>query len=138
VISVLLTALLAANLVTEHVPKSLPKLWIVLPLLVGLGVVYWLPFDRMQGAPAMVGMLAAGIFFVPVVFAGLLFSLEFRDETSPAAALGANVLGAVVGGLLENLSLILGMRGLIPITIAIYCVAAVAVVVRRRRMLQTA
>jgi spermidine synthase len=137
VISVLLTALLAANLVAERVPRSLPKFWIVLPLLVGLGVVYLFPFDRMQGAPAMVGMLAAGIFFVPVVFAGLLFSLEFREESSPATALGANVLGAVVGGLLENLSLILGMRGLIPITIAIYCVAAIALAMRRRRMLQT-
>ncbi len=138
VISVLLTALLAANLVAEHVPKSLSRIWIVLPLLAGLGVVYWFPFDRMQGAPAAVGMLVAGIFFVPVVFAGLLFSLEFRDETSPAAALGANVLGAVVGGLLENLSLILGMRGLIPITIAIYCVAAIALALRQRRTPQTA
>jgi len=97
--------------------------------------VYWLPFARMQGSPALVGMMVAGVFFIPVVFAGLLFSLEFRDELSPAAALGANVLGAVVGGLLENLSLIVGMRGLIPITIGIYCVAAIALSLRRRTLL---
>ncbi len=135
VISVLLTALLAANLAVEHFPKSVSSVWIVVPLLVGLMAVYWLPFAQMQGSPAVVGMMVAGVFFIPVVFAGLLFSLEFRDELSPAAALGANVLGAVVGGLLENLSLILGMRGLIPITIGIYCIAAIALSLRRRTLL---
>jgi len=138
VISVLLTALLAANLAVEHFPKSMPKTWIAVPLLAGLLAVYWLPFSRMQGTPAVVGALVAGVFAVPVIFAGLLFSLEFRDAPSPAAALGANVLGAVVGGLLENLSLIVGMRGLIPITIGTYCIAALALSLRHRATFHSA
>jgi hypothetical protein len=74
--------------------------------------------------------MVAIVFAVPVVFAGLLFSLEFREESSPGAALGANVLGAVVGGLLENLSLLLGMRALLLITIAVYSIAAIALRLR--------
>lgn len=126
VISVLLTALLFANRVVDYFPKTISRIWIVVPLLVGLIVAYWLPFTRIPGPPAFVGTLVAVVFSVPVLFAGLLFSLEFRSEVAPGAALGANVLGAVVGGLLENLSLLLGMRALLPITIGIYCVAAVA------------
>jgi SAM-dependent methyltransferase len=126
VISVLLTALLLANQVVDYFPKSLSRIWIVLPLLAGLIVAYCLPFTRIPGPPAFVGALVAVVFAVPVIFAGLLFSLEFRAQVSPGAALGANVLGAVVGGLLENFSLLLGMRALLPITIAIYCIAAYA------------
>jgi hypothetical protein len=36
------------------------------------------------------------------------------------------MLGAVVGGLLENFSLLLGMRSLLLLTIAVYWVAAIA------------
>ena len=108
VISILLTALLVANKVVGYFPNSLSRVWIVVPLLAGLLVAYGLPFSRLPGEPALVGAMVAIVFAVPVVFAGLLFSLEFREESSPGAALGANVLGAVVGGLLENLSFLLG------------------------------
>jgi hypothetical protein len=95
-------------------------------MMTGLLMAYWLPFDRIAGPPAFVGALVAVVFSVPVIFAGLLFSLEFRFVAAPGAALGANMLGAVVGGLLENLSLLLGMRALLPITVGVYCVAALA------------
>jgi spermidine synthase len=130
VISGLLTALLIANIAANHFPKSLSRIWIVLPLLTGLAAAYWLPFNRLPGSPAIVGGLAAVMFLIPVVFAGLLFSLEFREETSPGAALGANVLGAVVGGLTENLSLLWGLRALLPLAIGIYCVSAAALILR--------
>ena len=126
VISVLLIALLVANQVAEYFPKSLSRGWIALPLIMGLLIAYWLPFNRIAGPPAFIGALVAVVFSVPVIFAGLLFSLEFRFVAAPGAALGANVLGAVAGGLLENFSLLLGMRALLPITVAVYCVAGIA------------
>jgi hypothetical protein len=55
----------------------------------------------------------------------LLFASEFRQAESPAAALGANMLGAVFGGLLENLSLIIGMKALLLVAALLYCLAAV-------------
>ncbi len=95
VISVLLTALLVANQIVEYFPKTLSRIWIVLPLLIGLVMAYCFPFAGIPGPPAFVGALVAVVFSVPVLFAGLLFSLEFRGEAAPGAALGANVLGAV-------------------------------------------
>jgi SAM-dependent methyltransferase len=132
VISAMLGALLIANWSAEHIPRALSRIWIVLPLLAGLVIAYIVPFSRVPGPPGVVGIVVAVVFSVPVIFAGLLFSLEFRDELVPGAALGSNVLGAVVGGLLENLSLRFGMRALLPITIGIYCLAAAALYVRWR------
>ena len=132
VISVLLTALLIANHAVDYFPKTISRTWIVLPLLTGLLLVYWFPFDRIDASPMWVGTLVAIVFSVPVIFAGILFSLEFQTANAPAAALGANVLGAVVGGLLENLSLLWGMRALLPITLGIYSVAAIALWKRRQ------
>lgn len=71
----------------------------------------------------MVGTFAAMIFAIPVFFAGLLFAAEFRSVDSPAAALGANMLGAVVGGLLENVSLIVGMKALLLVAALLYLLA---------------
>jgi hypothetical protein len=55
----------------------------------------------------------------------LLFAREFRSTPSPSAALAANVLGAVVGGLMENLSLVLGLKALLLIAALFYLVAGI-------------
>ena len=84
---------------------------------------YFAPFSRIPGSATLVGAVAATIFAIPVFFAGLLFASEFRNADSPAAALAANMLGAVVGGLLENVSLITGMRALLLVAGIIYLAA---------------
>jgi hypothetical protein len=101
-------------------------------LLAGLVIAYWFPFDRIGGSPTIAGMIATAIFSVPVVFAGILFATEFRAAKSPSAALGANMLGAVAGGLLENLSLLFGMRALLLVAMGVYCLAEVGLLREKR------
>ena len=125
VIAAILAALLFANYVTEKLGDRLPRWWTLALLLAGIAFAYIFPFQRIPAAAAMVGMLAALVFAVPVFFAGLLFAAEFRLTESPAAALGANMLGAVVGGLLENTSLVFGMKALLVIAAILYAVAGV-------------
>jgi len=125
VISALLTALLLANLLVERSRKPLPRFWILTALLAGLALAYSLPLNRIPGSPALAGAIATAVFAVPVFFAGILFATEFRVAESPSAALGANMLGAVAGGLLENLSLLLGMRALLLVAIGLYCLAGI-------------
>ncbi len=125
VISALLLALLLANAVVERGGKRWPRLWTWTALLAGLAIAYWFPFGRIGGSPAVAGMIATIVFSVPVVFAGILFASEFRVAASPSAALGANMLGAVAGGLLENLSLLFGMRALLLVAMGVYCLAGV-------------
>jgi spermidine synthase len=134
VISALLIALLLANLFVEYGSKPPNPLWTWAALIAGLAVAYCFPFERIGGSPALAGAIAVAVFSVPVIFAGILFSSEFRVVESPGAALGANMLGAVAGGLLENLSLLFGMRALLLVAIAIYSLAGFALWTRRRNI----
>ncbi len=129
VIAAILSALLLANFVIERQtherqPRAWPRAWTLAGILVGIACAYFVPFNRIPGSAALVGSVAALIFAIPVFFAGLLFASEFRSAESPAAALGANMLGAVVGGLLENLSLIIGMKALLLVAALLYSLAA--------------
>lgn len=134
VISALLMALLGANAIVTYFGKWLRPWWIVVCLLAGLAFVYWLPPSVLPASPAEAGIALAAVFSVPVFFAGLLFAMQFKKVASPSAALGANILGAVLGGLLENLSLLLGMRGLLPVTILLYCFAALGIWSQRKTL----
>jgi spermidine synthase len=126
VISAMLGALLLSNLVVEYGRFPLPRILLVAGIIAGLGAAYFIPLHWLHGSPALSGAILAGVFSIPVFFAGLLFSTEFRTAETPGTALGANVLGAVLGGLLENLSLITGMRALILMAIALYLIAGLA------------
>jgi hypothetical protein len=126
VIAAILSALLLANFVIERRGQrpAWQRSWTLTGILLGIACAYFVPFSRIPGSAAVVGTFAAAIFAIPVFFAGLLFASEFRSVASPAAALGANMLGAVVGGLLENLSLIVGMKALLLIAALLYAMAA--------------
>lgn len=123
VIGAILVALLIANAVIEKRPHLWPRWFTFLGLLGGLLLAYFVPFGRIPGSAAFVGWLAAAFFAIPVFFAGILFASEFQKTESPSAALGANMLGAVMGGLLENLSLIIGMKALLIVAVVLYCFA---------------
>ncbi len=133
VISAMLAAILLSNLVVEYTHFSMPRGLLLAAIVTGLTGAYFIPLHWLPGSPGMAGALLAAVFSVPVFFAGLLFSTEFRTAASPSAALGANVLGAVVGGLLENLSLITGMRALIPVAIVLYLIAGAALLLSKNK-----
>ncbi len=135
VISALLIALLLANALVERSKKDRPRFWIWAALIAGLAIAYRFPFERIGGSPSIAGTIAVVVFSVPVVFAGILFALEFRATASPSAALGANMLGAVAGGLLETLSLLFGMRALLLVAVGIYCLAGVGLWRQKRTAL---
>jgi len=80
------------------------------------------------GAVAFASRAAESIFygalvFSPVFFAGLLFSAEYRRSASPSMDFGANLLGAMVGGVGEYLSLLAGYRFLIIVVAVCYLLA---------------
>lgn len=68
--------------------------------------------------------LAAVVYALPVLFAGLIFSTLLARASSPAAALGANLCGAVFGGLVEYLSMLLGLRAVALLALVVYLLAA--------------
>jgi hypothetical protein len=58
-----------------------------------------------------------------VFFAGLIFIRSFAACTNKARALGSNLIGALVGGLLESLSFVTGIRALVVLVGLFYVCA---------------
>jgi hypothetical protein len=67
--------------------------------------------------------VATALAFFPVFIANLVFASRFRDTADPTTAFGANLLGAMLGGVLEYLSLITGYRGLLVVAALLYALA---------------
>jgi len=68
-------------------------------------------------------LFATAVAFIPVFLANLIFAKRFRDVASSSLAFGANLLGAMVGGVLEYVSLITGYRALLILVGALYAIA---------------
>ena len=52
--------------------------------------------------------------------AGVIFVSTLDKAKKKSSALGANVMGAVVGGLSQNLSFIYGLKALLPLAAVFY------------------
>lgn len=93
-------------------------------LAVTLVAEYFLPMDLLLTLD-VVTRLALSVLFVgaPIFFAGVCFAALFRDREESAAAIGWNLLGAVTGGLLEFLSMVMGLKALLLLALAAYLLA---------------
>ena len=60
------------------------------------------------------------VVFVPVFFAGVIFATTFRDSRQPDVDFGSNIAGIILGGLSEQLSLVLGFSHLLLVALAYY------------------
>ena len=56
--------------------------------------------------------------FTPVLFAGVVFAMSFRHAVDADRAFGANVAGAMVGGLSEYSSMLLGFQYVVLVALA--------------------
>jgi hypothetical protein len=69
---------------------------------------------------------AVVIAFGPIFVANLIFAQRFRDVGSSVVAFGANLLGAMVGGVLEYAGLVVGYRALLLVVAGLYLLAFVS------------
>jgi SAM-dependent methyltransferase len=120
-----LVMILAANLYASRVrPLALTPYYAA--LFVALAVNLLVPLDALLGL-ARIWQVAAAILlaFSPVLFAGVIFATTFGRSRHPDRDFGANVAGALVGGIAENTSMLLGFQRLAVVIVAFYALAAV-------------
>jgi hypothetical protein len=119
----ILLAVLGAVEVARRV--RLPAPAAMYAILLGCLVVAWLVPPAALLALPMAGRFAAavGVAFAPVFVANLIFAQRFRDVGSSTVAFGANLLGAMVGGVLEYAALITGYRNLLVLVALLYGLA---------------
>jgi hypothetical protein len=98
-----------------------PSWRLYLALLAALAVAWLVPPSVMLGLPVVPRfLLAVAVAFVPVFLANLVFAARFRAVAASNLAFGANLLGAMVGGVLEYASLLTGYRALLVLVALLY------------------
>ena len=124
-IASVLSMALVANAVVAR--KTITRPWLVGGVLVALlALNYVVPIGRVTfDSRAAESVFYAVLVFSPILCAGLLFGSAIARSTDLTRDYGINLLGAMVGGVGEYLSLVTGFRALL-IVIAICYLGAVA------------
>jgi hypothetical protein len=124
VFSGILSLVLLGNLTCVRFP-TLPLVGVVGLLLANLGAAYLVPAPALLAVRNLPLRTASTVllFLGPVFFSAILFARLIARELSFYAAYGSNVLGAMVGGAVEYLSLVFGFKALLIPTAACYLVA---------------
>jgi len=90
-------------------------------LFAALAVAFVLPPEQLLLDPPWLRyLLAAVVAFAPVFLANLVFTFSFRDTKIADMAFASNLIGAMVGGVIEYLALITGYRFLLIVVAALY------------------
>jgi SAM-dependent methyltransferase len=119
----ILLSVLAAVEVARRVRLPRPG-YLYLALLAALAVTWAVPPEALLALSAPVRFLAATVVaFTPIFLANLVFAQRFKDTGASTVAFGANLLGAMVGGMLEYLSLLWGYRSLLVLVAVLYGLA---------------
>jgi hypothetical protein len=120
--AILLMSLLSNLYVIWAQPKRLEIYYggLMLSLLAGL----WITPAVFLGWPGGVQVLAACLLaFLPIAFAGVIFATTLRRTEQPDRLIGANIAGAILGGLSENTSVIWGFSGLLIVACGFYMIS---------------
>jgi spermidine synthase len=64
------------------------------------------------------------VVFLPVFFAGVIFAASFQGSLNPNLDFGSNVVGVILGGLSENLALVVGFHHLLFVAVGYYLLSA--------------
>lgn len=83
------------------------------------------PLDFFLGLNRAVQIVGSSLLvFAPVFFAGVIFAASFRRTQAPDRAFGYNIAGAMLGGLAENSSMLLGFQYVVLVAVCFYVLAA--------------
>ncbi len=125
VIFAVLVMILIANLfVAIARPERLAFYYVA--LLASLVVSALVPMDTFLGMERTAQIAAASILaFTPIFFAGVVFAVSFTSAVEPDRAFGANIAGAMFGGLAEYSSMLLGFQYLLFVAVALYIISIV-------------
>lgn len=115
----ILALILGANLIIEKA-SGLPRRPLYALLLVVLLINYFVPVGIALGRGPIASTLMAGLLGAPLFFAALIFASSIRDHQELSNVLASNLVGSVFGGILENLSLVIGISALSLLAVVVY------------------
>ncbi|HXB02740.1 MAG TPA: class I SAM-dependent methyltransferase [Opitutaceae bacterium] len=131
IFSGILIMVLAANLLVQRWQLRAPENWFWALFAAG-ALLYFFPLAWLQTMPLfMRGLLGGLLTGLPVGFAGLIVPMLLVRSAQPVAALGSNLLGAVLGGCMEYYSMLGGLKSTALMALVLYLMAFL--LLRRRK-----
>jgi SAM-dependent methyltransferase len=120
--AILVSVLLSVGVTAWFKPRRMWPLY--LGLVVSLTVGFLIPPERLLlDPPVLRYTLAAVVAFAPVFFANLVFTYSFRETRAADIAFASNLVGAMLGGVLEYAALLIGYRWLLVVVAIAYALA---------------
>jgi hypothetical protein len=120
IVSGVLMMVLLANMITAKYRK-LPLIPVYIILCATCFLLYYLDLARFAFLPYLPkAILIGSLTTLPMIFSGIIFIRSFAKVEKKDQALGANLLGALVGALLQSITFITGIKALLLIVMALY------------------
>ena len=119
---VLIAVLLAVETTRRVRTPSLPVLYV--GIAAALALAYVIPNASLLALSVSPRLIAAtALAFAPIYLANLAFAKRFSTTENAPEAFGVNVLGAMVGGCIEYVALLIGFRSLLLVAGLLYLAA---------------
>jgi SAM-dependent methyltransferase len=132
-IAAMLVEIVAANLLVGWIKIDLrPLAYLSLAVLLIAG--WFVGPEVVLGQGPTAGLLYALFLLSPVFCAGIVFATSFARSARAGMALGANILGAVLGGWVEYATMATGIRAMALVALALYLASALALLIQARRL----
>ena len=123
-LAVLLMILFANLFVLIVRPQWLWPFYVALLLALVLNIV--VPLNSFLGWPPSLQIAGSCLLvFAPIFFAAVIFAVSFSRTQEADRAFGFNIAGAMLGGLTEYSSMLLGFRYLLLVALAFYALSAI-------------
>jgi len=123
IISAILLMILLANCLVARV-KGLPAAGAIGLLIVSCLGIYLVDLSSFAFLPyPLKAVIVGALTTLPMLFSGVIFIDSFAVVERKDRALGANLIGALIGGVLQSLTFVVGIKALLLIVAGLYLAA---------------
>lgn len=120
IVSSILAMALLANWVITHFPRipAYPVYFLLIGVSLGL---YFVDLARFGFLPYATKAVVIGVLTsLPMFFSGIIFAGSFASVENKSNALGANLIGALCGALIQSVTFVTGIKALLLIVAGFY------------------
>lgn len=123
IISAIMLMILLSNLVAFLFPR-IPTTLVASGLIGTCVALYFIDLSSFAFLPFLTKAIVVGLLTtLPMLFSGLIFIDSFARTKHKDAALGANLMGALIGGALQSITYVIGIKALLLVVAALYAAA---------------
>jgi spermidine synthase len=120
IISGVLSMALLANWLAYKFPNIQVR-YAYLALIATCLILYFIDLAQFAFLPyATKALIVGGMTCLPMLFSGIIFIRSFAIVESKNEALGANLVGALVGALLQSITFVIGIKALLLVVAGLY------------------